>query len=245
MQSECDVAKILVVDDDHRVVETVKDWLTFKRHLVECVYDGREACENIKVSTHDLLILDWDLPGMKGVEICRTYREHGGQSPVLMLTGKSEITDKEAGFEAGADDYLTKPFNVRELGARVDALLRRPVNVVAPTLQAGDLVLDLKSRRLLIAGQDVSLEPKEFAVLELLLKHKNEVFSPHAMLERIWPSASESSLDTVRTCVKKLRQKISAGDPESIIKTVHRLGYTIRADASQYATGNAHLAEGP
>jgi len=147
----------------------------------------------------------------------------------LMLTGKGTINDKEQGLDAGADDYLTKPFHLKELSARIRALLRRPVTFTGTTLKVGSLEIDPSSHRLTIEGREVNLLPKEYAILEFLMRHPNEVFSPDALLNRVWNSESEASTDTVYTYIKTLRKKVSPEAPSSIIKTVHGVGYKLES----------------
>ena len=136
------MAKILLVEDDRDLAGMVLDWLKFEHHLVEVIHNGGDAQSMLKSYQYDIIILDWQLPQITGVELLRDYRMAGGQTPVLMLTGKGAIHDKEAGLDAGADDYLTKPFHMKELSARLRALLRRPGSVVGNTLTARDISLE-------------------------------------------------------------------------------------------------------
>jgi DNA-binding response OmpR family regulator len=169
------------------------------------------------------------MPGKTGVEICKEYRANGGIGVVIMLTGKTNISDKEEGLDAGADDYLTKPFHPRELSARLRALLRRPRAMKAEVFQAGDIVLEPKSCRVTKGGKEILLLPKEFALLEFLMRNPNEVFSADALLNKVWSKESENSPDTVRVHITKIRSKIDSPDQESLIKTVHRVGYKLHA----------------
>jgi DNA-binding response OmpR family regulator len=169
------------------------------------------------------------LPGMTGTAILKDFRSRGGASPVLMLTAKSSIEEKETGLDAGADDYLTKPFDARELLARIRALLRRPQAVsAAKEMHVGNLALDAKSARVYKDGQELKLLPKEFSLLELFMRYPDQVFSSEALLERVWSADSAASFDTVRTYIKTLRKKIDdPGADSSLIRTVHGVGYCL------------------
>ncbi len=223
------MAKILVVEDDPDLQGRVKEWLSFEQHEVEAVADGKEAAQRLKFYKYELVILDWDLPHITGIDVCQQFRSAGGTTPIIMLTGKDTITDKLQGLDSGADDYITKPFHLKELSARIRALLRRPANISGPgnTLEAKGLVLDTAAHELTKEGQPIQLLPKEFALLEFFMRHPGEVFSPDALLDRVWNSESDSSIDTVYTYIKTLRKKISPEAPSSIIKTVHGIGYKL------------------
>lgn len=220
------MAKILLVEDDEDLCVTICDRLKAEQHMVEVVHSGREGADRLRLYSYDFVILDWNLPGMTGPEVCRDHRNHGGSTPILMLTGRAEVQDKESGLDAGADDYLTKPFSTRELAARIRAILRRPQVVQDETLEEGNVVINTVKHTVTVAGKSVHLHPKEFAILELLLKHKSQVFSTDVLLDRLWNSESDATVDSVRTTIKRLRQKIDT-DGESLIKTVHGVGYKI------------------
>lgn len=221
------MAKILLVEDDRDLAGMVLDWLKFEHHLVEAVHSGDEAEDMIKAYQFDVIILDWDLPKVSGVEILRNFRSTGGQTPVLMLTGKSNIQEKELGLDAGADDYLTKPFHMKELSARLRALLRRPAATDGNVLKARNLALEPNNFRVTKNGADIQLLPKEFALLEFLMRHQDQVFSADALLDRVWKSESDVSPETVRTCLKRLRRKIDTEGEGSIIQTLHGVGYKL------------------
>lgn len=221
------MAKIIVVEDNIDVADQVRMLLSCEHHTVETVHDGKEASAALRVYDYDVIILDWELPGMNGVDICKEYRSRGGNSPILMLTGKGDVDDKEAGLDSGADDYLTKPFQMKELAARVRALLRRPAAVKEDVLKAGSLALDPIKYRATLDGQPVTLVPKEFALLEFLMRHPNQVFTSEALLNRVWPSEADVSDEALRTTMKRLRKKV---DPDNLlIKTIHGVGYVLEA----------------
>lgn len=221
------MAKILLVEDDLDLAGRIIEWLQFEKHAVESVTDGREASDLVKFYKYELLILDWNLPGKSGLEICKEHRAAGGTTPVLILTGRGEIEEKEAGLDSGADDYLTKPFHMKELSARVRALLRRASRVQQTVIQVGSLELDTNSHTVTQEGKELQLLPKEFALLEFFMRHPDEVFSPEALLDRIWSTSSESSTDTIYTYIKTLRKKIAKDGEKSPIRTVHGIGYKL------------------
>jgi len=219
------MAKILLVEDDPDLANLVGSVLGVERHTVDVVGDGQTALAQLKLSKYEVIILDWMLPNLSGMEVCRQFREKGGSTPILILTAKSSPEEKETGLDAGADDYLTKPFNAKELAARIRALLRRPQAVSARTLQVGPIVLDPKTVKVYKNGQKLHLLPKEFSLLELFMRYPNQVFSGDALLERVWAAESSASLDTVRTYIKTLRKKIDTEGSASLIRTVHGVGY--------------------
>jgi len=198
-----------------------------ERHSLEIVSDGKEALENMKFYQYELVILDWELPGMHGPQILKEFRDAGKTTPVLMLTGKGTIDDKEVGFGAGADDYLTKPFNMKELSIRLRALLRRPGGMTASIITIANLELDQANFKLLKDGEEVKLLPKEFALMEFLMRHPNQVFSQDALLNRVWESDSDSTGSALTTCIKRLRKKLDEEGKPSIITTVHGVGYKL------------------
>lgn len=219
------MAKILIVEDDRQLSATIVDWLTTQGHVPEPVYKGTDGLERLKFYKYDVVVLDWELPGLSGPDLCRQYRDAGGQTPILMLTGKKEVEEKETGLDSGADDYLTKPFHMKELSARLRALLRRSPAVSQSVLSAGDLTLNPTSRQVLLNGQEVNLQPREFALLEFLMRHPNQPFSAEAILDRVWLSESDVAPDTVRLHIMKLRNKIDVEGNPSMIRTLHRVGY--------------------
>ena len=221
--------KILVVEDDIDLANRVRAWLEAERFLAEVANDGVTAWEHLEAFTYDVIVMDWELPGITGPEICRKFRAQGGCTPIIMLTGKDKIADKETGFDAGADDYLTKPFHVKELSARIKALMRRPQAVTPSILKVADIELDPVGHKVTKKGQTIVLLPKEFALLEFFIRHPGQLFSPEALLERLWHSESESTIETVYTYVKRLRAKIDTDKKNSLIKTVYGLGYRLEA----------------
>ena len=219
------VAKILLVEDDKDLSDRISDFLSREGHVPEQITDGTEAADRIKFYEYDLLILDWELPGIAGIDICKNYRAAGGSTPVLMLTGKDAINDKITGLDTGADDYLTKPFDFRELSSRIKALLRRQQTVVTMVLKAQDLELNPSDRTVKRAGVSIDLTPREFSILEYMMRHADQVVSPEAILNSVYHSESESTIDSIYTLVKNIRKKLQ--DKSTLIKTVHGIGYKL------------------
>ncbi len=221
------MSKILLVEDDKDVISVVRDWLAMEQHLVDVVEDGKTALEQLAISEYDLVILDWGLPLVSGIEVLQQYRGRGGSTPILMLTGKGEVQEKAAGLDHGADDYLTKPFHMLELSARLRALLRRASGQTSNVLKIGPLELDHDTHHVVHGGEQVVLPPREFALLEFLMRHPNQVFSAEALLERVWHSDADIAPETVRACVKRLRKKLGMEAENSMIQTLHGVGYRL------------------
>lgn len=218
--------KILIIEDDESMSTTMQDWLRMENYNVESVVDGVEGLHRLKVYQYDVVIMDWGLPGMSGIEICKEFRGRGGVTPILMLTGKTAIEEKTHGLDSGADDYLTKPFHPNELSARIRALLRRPATSFAgPVLEMGGVTLDAAAFKVMRGGEEIQLARKEFALLEFFMRHPNQVFSPEALIDRVWSNDSEASPDVIRSYVKKLRKKLDSPDGESLIRNVQGVGY--------------------
>jgi len=222
--------QILFVEDDKDLSAVVNEWLTADGYTVELAHDGLTGWEFLRQYNYDVVILDWNLPGLSGPEMCNRYRAGGGVAPVIMLTAKSQITEKMEGFDSGVDDYLTKPFNLKELSARLRALLRRPQAVVTNVIINGYIELDVVKRRITKGGVEVHLLPRDFELLEFLMRHLDEVFSSEALLQRIWGSDAEATSDALRTSIKRLRQKLdlSDSDAQSFIENIPRVGYRLR-----------------
>lgn len=219
------MAKILIVEDDLQLAALVVRWLQKESHVVEHVDNGGEALQRLRFDSYDLIILDWNLPEVEGIEILRDFRSRGGRTPVLMLTGRKSIEEKVRGLEVGADDYLPKPFDGRELTARIRALIRRPPVLTSDVLKVGDIELDTKNHTAKRSGVDLKLLPKEFALLEFLMRHPEEIFSATRLLEHVWPSETDSTTEALTSCIKRLRKKIDKPDEESVIRNVHGAGY--------------------
>lgn len=222
------MAKVLLVEDNSDLAEQLAGWLRNENYFVDVSGTGDSALENLKFYKYDVIILDWELPGqIKGIDVCRRFRSEGGQTPIIMLTGRSKVDDKECGLDSGCDDYLTKPFEPRELAARMRSLLRRPTTFTGTVLTAGPISLETDTATVRKNGVAVQLLPLEYKLLEFLLRHQGQPFSPEALLDRVWGSDSDASIDAVRTCVKTLRRKIGEQDGSSVLRTVHGVGYKL------------------
>jgi DNA-binding response OmpR family regulator len=217
--------RVLVVEDHPRLAQTVAAVLRREGMAVDLAFDGREALQRSALTGYDVVVLDRDLPGVHGDDVCRSLAA-AGQSAVLMLTAASTVEERVGGLGLGADDYLPKPFHIAELVARVRALARRSRRAVPPTLRHGDLTLDSARRQVTRAGRPVALSPKEFAVLELLLSAGGAAVSTEEILERAWDDATDPFTNAVRMTVSRLRAKL--GDPP-VIETVTPVGYRIGA----------------
>ena len=219
------MSKILLVEDEKGVRELVLGELSKVGHLVDTVADGEHALAVLRTNEYDLVVLDLTLPGCDGIEICRCYRARGGEAPILMLTARSTVDSRACGLDSGADDYLTKPFHLVEFAARVRALLRRSCQARTEQITAGELELDLRTRRARWRGEELSLVNKEFDILSFLVRHEGEAYSAEQILARVWPSDTEVQEATVRSHIKHIRSKTGASAREPVIRHLRGLGY--------------------
>jgi DNA-binding response OmpR family regulator len=216
--------RVLVVEDHRRLATVLGDGLRREGMAVDLAFDGVEALAHVSVNRYDVVVLDRDIPGIHGDQVCRRLLAEQSETRVLMLTASSTIRDRVEGLELGADDYLPKPFDFSELVARVRALGRRSIAALPPTLSSGDLSLD-PSRRLAMRGERrLALTPKEFAVLEYLLGAGGRVVSAEELLARVWDEQADPFTTTVKTTVSRLRAKL--GEPP-VIETIREGGYRI------------------
>ncbi len=220
------MAKILLVDDERYILNMLRVTLESKGHVAQCVPGGKQALEHLRVYQYDLVVMDWMMPEMTGIEVLRRFRsEMHGKTPVLLLTAKTSIDEKEEGLDTGADDYLTKPFDARELLARVRALLRRPQSLSHTVLKAGSLELDPTLCLIEKNGETLHVRPKVYSLLEFFMRHPNQVFEPQAILDRVWPDDSTASYETLRTHIKLLRRAIDDEAEESKLENLRNMGY--------------------
>lgn len=220
---------VLVVEDEQKTRESVAEGLRLESWTVVTAADGKEAMARVESEAFDLLVLDWMLPDRDGLEVLSHTRARGLQTPVLMLTARSELGDRVKGLETGADDYLAKPFAFAELLARCRALLRRPVLSTGHFLRCGDLQLDTRAREARRGGQEISLTPKEVDVLEYLLRYQGQIVT-REMLERdVWKQTHRfTSLDNVIDVqMMRLRRKVDGDKAEKLIHTLRGLGYRL------------------
>jgi DNA-binding response OmpR family regulator len=216
--------RVLVVEDHAKLAMTLATGLRRAGMAVDVVFDGRDALDRLAVTAYDVMVLDRDIPVVHGDDVCRTLAAEGSPTRVLMLTAAGAVEDRVEGLGIGADDYLPKPCDFTELVARVRALVRRPGAALPPTLGVGDLQLDPSQRIATRAGRPLALNPKEFAVLEVLLSAPGVVVSAEEILERVWDESADPFSQAVRTTVSRLRAKL--GDPP-LIETVPKAGYRI------------------
>jgi DNA-binding response OmpR family regulator len=224
------MARIFLVEDDLSLAQNVIEWLRHHEHGVEHVANGTDAAARLATDrdAFEIVVLDWELPGLSGPDVLRQFRSTGGVTPVLMLTGRQKIADKEVGYDSGADEYLTKPFDLRELSLRISAILKR-TSAKAPShrLRHGTLILDTMCHEVKVNDEPVVLQPKEFDVLEFLLRNKNKPFSTEALMNRVWVSEPVTAA-AVNTCVSRLRKKLADCGMDKCIDTAHGVGYLIR-----------------
>lgn len=224
--------RILVVEDDPQLSALTREALEYACYAVDTAADGATAGELMEVNTYDLVVLDWGIPAPSGIELLRAWRQQGQSLPVLMLTARDAVEDRVGGLDTGADDYLTKPFSFAELLARVRSLLRRRGKRLQVALEAGDVFLDRGKHLVTVAGRPTPVSPKEFAVLEYLLRRKDEVVTRTEVEEHVWDDAAEPMANVVDVVIHRLRKKIDGDRPERLIHTVRGVGYTLRSERS-------------
>ncbi len=226
--------KVLVVDDEKLIVKGIRFSLEQDGMAVDCAYDGEEALQMAKDNAYDIILLDVMLPKLNGFEVCQQIREFSNV-PVVMLTAKGEDMDKILGLEYGADDYITKPFNILEVKARIKAIMRRVQKKEEPTdngriIERGGLKLDCDGRRAYVGGREVNLTAKEFEVLELLMNNPNKVYSREALLKLVWGEDYPGDVRTVDVHVRRLREKVEESPSEpQFVHTKWGVGYYFKA----------------
>jgi DNA-binding response OmpR family regulator len=218
--------RILVVEDEVKIAKSLEKGLSTEGYIIDVAYDSDAAATLVDANTYDLVLLDWMIPGKHdGPGLIQLWREAGEQAPILMLTARSTIGDRVVGLDAGADDYLPKPFSFDELLARVRALLRRPRAHGGNILKSEKLLLDVVAKTVEVDGRPVHLTAKEFQLVEYLLRHKGEVISKDQLLDHVWADEERVQHNTVETFIANVRKKIGGGD--SIIHTVRGYGYKV------------------
>ncbi len=235
--------RLLLVDDDEPLMEALSSRLSDQRYAIDIATKGDIAWEFISLFTYDLVVLDRMLPNLDGVSLCQKLRAQGHSMPILMLTARGDNADVIDGLNAGADDYVVKPFDFDQLVARIHALLRRNRETLPPILKWGDLSLNPDTLEVVNGDRPLSLTPKEYAILELLLRNSNHVFTVDAIIDSIW-TFDQPTNSAVRTHIKGLRQKLkAAGVPTSMIETVYGVGYRLTMPPAEIATFSAQTAE--
>ena len=225
--------KILVVEDDAKVARVLREALADRGQNADVVGKGEDALWMAEAHAYDAVVLDVMLPGLDGFETCAALRERGIWAPVLMLTARDAIPDRVRGLDVGADDYLVKPFSLAELLARLRALVRRGAVERPAVLSVDDLRLDPATRQAWRGDSELSLSPKEFALLELFMRRPNEVITRFALLEHGWDMAYDNRSNVVTVYIRALRQKIDRPFGRRSLETVHRAGYRLRADGAR------------
>jgi two-component system, OmpR family, response regulator MprA len=223
--------RILVVDDDRAVRESLRRSLAFNGYQVELATDGYEALDAVARQRPDAMVLDVMMPRLDGLEVCRRLRGNGDGLPIIVLTARDAVADRVAGLDAGADDYLVKPFSFSELLARLRALLRRPVLQTANRLAVGGIAMDLAARAVTRGSQEVVLTPREFAVLEYLLRHPGQALSRTQIAERVWSWEFHGDSNIVDVYIGYLRRKLDTAGEPSAIETLRGFGYRLRGEA--------------
>ena len=221
--------KILVVEDDRVVGQYIRRGLEEAQYHADLVDDGMEGLRLISGGHYDLVVLDLRLPGMSGLEVLRTIRDRGNTTPVLVLTAQDAVGHKVEALRAGADDYVTKPFAFEEVLARVEALSRRPKQLTSLTLTVADLVLDLGSREVHRGERRIELTPKEYAVLEYLMRHPGRVMSRTLITEYAWDYHFDPGTNIVDVVINRLRKKVDSGHAQKLVHTVRGVGYVVKA----------------
>lgn len=221
--------RILVVEDEPLLADAIVEVLQDEAYAVDLARDGASAALLMDVNTYDLALLDWTLPPPTGIELLQAWRERGMQMPVLMLTARADLVDRVSGLDTGADDYLTKPFAFDEMLARVRSLLRRRSQPLQTRLEVADLVMDRAARTVTVAGARIELRRKEFAVLEFLLHHPDEVVTRTQLSEHVWDDRFDSVSNAIDVAVHRLRRKIDADRPERLLHSVKGVGYMLKS----------------
>ena len=222
--------RILVVEDNASMARLICEVLRDVSYAVDLAEDGRTADEMMSIGDYDLVVLDWQIPEPSGMDLLDMWRQNEITTPVLMLTVRDDVEDRVAGLDAGADDYLTKPFALAELLARVRSLLRRREMPMALAFEAGDVRMEPARRLLTVAGREIPLTPKEFALLEYLLRRKDEVVTRTEIETHVWDSSFDSMTNVVDVTVHRLRRKIDGGRNRRLLQTVRGVGYMMRSE---------------
>ncbi len=222
--------RILIIEDQEKLALSIKKGLEFNGYAVDVLYDGGQGLNRIEHShgDYDAIILDLMLPTIDGITICKTTREKNIKIPIIMLTAKDTLDDKVTGLNIGADDYLTKPFAFAELIARIGALTRRPVEIIAPLVIVGNLTLNTSTREVFKNKKAITLTTKEFAILEQFMRHPNEVLSRDKIMNHVWDFAFEGFSNVVDVHIKNLRRKLQNKN-EKLFETVHGVGYRFKS----------------
>jgi len=221
--------ELLIIEDDPVIGKSLQRGFQEAGHQCVWTKDGIKGLEQARTQQHDAIILDLMLPGKPGLDILKELRAEGIRTPVLLLTALGSVEERVAGLKAGADDYLVKPFAFAELMARIDAVCRRSATKPAPTIDVGDLQLDLATRRVVHGNVEIDLTPTEFSLLEFLMRHAGQLVTRKMLCEHLWDSDWEGATNVIEVHINRLRGKLDKGLSKSLIQTVRGRGYAIRA----------------
>lgn len=224
--------KILIIEDDERIAIPVKEELEHQSYAVDIALDGGQGLEMALSSHYDVVVLDLMLPTLNGFSVCRQLRDQGNSAAILMLTARSEKRDKIDGLDSGADDYLTKPFDLEELSARVRALMRRPTGPRNTVLACGPLTIETAARKVLHGQREIDLTPTEYRLLLHFARNPTHFFKPEDLLDKLWSNDKPPGREAIKTHIKTLRRKLStAGVTNDLIETAYGFGYRLNRDA--------------
>ncbi len=229
--------RVLVVEDDPSLAALLRKWLGEHAYAVDVAADGERGLYQAAVAEYDVVVLDLGLPGRSGLDVCRELRARGSRVPVLMLTARDAVADRVAGLDSGADDYLTKPFALAELLARLRALLRRGPTLAPGTITVGDLVVDTHAQRATRAGRDLGLTTKEYAVLEYLARHAGRVVGRAELSEHVWDDNHDPLSNVLEVYVARLRKKVDGAGAAPLIATRRGAGYLLERPEGQRPGG--------
>jgi DNA-binding response OmpR family regulator len=222
--------RILLVEDEKELARAISEVLEEEAYAVDLARNGATASELAAVNDYDLVVLDWSIPPPSGLELLREWRQNGLSTPVLMLTGRIDVADRVDGLDAGADDYLTKPFSFAELLARVRSLLRRRERTLELVLKAGDLEMDRASRTVTVGGVALDLTRQQFALLEYLVRHKDEVVTRTDIIDHVWDGSLDPVSNLIDVAIHRLRHKVDGERDQRLIHTVKGAGYVLKSE---------------
>jgi DNA-binding response OmpR family regulator len=220
--------KILLIEDDIKLSQFIEMELTCEGYQVSMAHNGFDGLTQARQELPDLIVLDWMMPGLTGMEICRRLRATGSKVPIILVTARDEISDRVTGLDAGADDYVIKPFSIEELLARIRSNLRRAKDADSDILQFEDLSLNLRTREILRSGRAIDLTVREFELLEYLMTHPQQVMTRDQILEKVWGYDFGGDSNVIEVYVRTLRQKLEIDNASRLIQTVRGVGYVLR-----------------
>lgn len=221
------MAKILVIDDDKELAESIDDVLSLDNHLVDLCHCGKDALQIMDFCKYDLLMVDWELGDINGPELVQHFRKNGGVSPIMMITGRSDIQSKVECLELGADDYLVKPFDMRELRARCKSLLRRPVEIEMDAIEFEGFKIDSAKGTARRGNDSINLQPLEFRLFEFFVRNKGSWFSAEELIARVWSANSTATPESVRVSIKRLRTALADFQLDGRLESARNRGYKL------------------